>query len=358
MDEFSRLSALISSTYELGELRRLERLSRGYVNISYRVDAGGKTWLVRRYREGTQVQEIRFEHALIQHLLANGFWRAAPVVGARGGESWVAYDEPEGGQSFYAVFEWLEGDDRYSWVDPRCRPEVIQQAATVLAEYHLAVAGWVPPKGAAGAPQIVDGLSGILATLDRWQAAPGGEDFDQFLLDRFAWLRMAVVKRWQSIAACDHLSMVKLAVHGDFHPGNLKFSGSQVSGLFDFDWSRIDLRVYDVGLALIYFCTSWIAESDQALLIADAALFLNSYQARLRSAGAPGPLTTAEIDFLPQMLSASLMHILKWTIDDNLTQSVDADQYTRFLKMAVKGILWVEDPSNWESLKAILAKVG
>jgi homoserine kinase type II len=43
-------------------------------------------------------------------------------------------------------------------------------------------------------------------------------------------------------------AMPRLAVHGDYHPGNLKFQGGKVIAVLDFGWSKIEARCFDVGL--------------------------------------------------------------------------------------------------------------
>jgi homoserine kinase type II len=86
------------------------------------------------------------------------------------------------------------------------------------------------------------------------------------------------------MATLDALKMVdesdwpSIVIHCDFHPGNLKISAEEIVGLFDFDWSKIDLRCFDVALAGWYFFTSWRGELDGALRLAEFRTFLNTYQ--------------------------------------------------------------------------------
>ena len=44
--------------------------------------------------------------------------------------------------------------------------------------------------------------------------------------------------------------MPHCAIHCDFHPGNLKYENNRVVGIFDFDWSKIDLRLFDLRMAV------------------------------------------------------------------------------------------------------------
>lgn len=51
--------------------------------------------------------------------------------------------------------------------------------------------------------------------------------------------------------------MPQLPIHGDYHQGNLKYQDSRVIGVFDFEWSKIDFRLFDLALPLVYFCACW-----------------------------------------------------------------------------------------------------
>ena len=40
-------------------------------------------------------------------------------------------------------------------------------------------------------------------------------------------------------------------MHCDYHPGNLKWVDEQGVGLFDFDWSKLDYRVFDIARGVV-----------------------------------------------------------------------------------------------------------
>ena len=88
-------------------------------------------------------------------------------------------------------------------------------------------------------------------------------------------------------------------IHCDFHPGNLKYENNRVVGIFDFDWSKIDLRLFDVCMAVDYFCCSWDEKNDGDLRLEKAALFLNAYQDQLHQTDGMKPLNAVEIKNLP-----------------------------------------------------------
>ena len=45
-----------------------------------------------------------------------------------------------------------------------------------------------------------------------------------------------------------------------------------------FDWSKLDYRLFDVGLALAYFCSSWEGVDSGELWLDKVALFVRAYQ--------------------------------------------------------------------------------
>jgi hypothetical protein len=97
-------------------------------------------------------------------------------------------------------------------------------------------------------------------------------------------------------------ALPELVIHCDYHPGNLKFEDGHVTALFDFDWSKIDLRVFDVGLALFYFFAGWGGDLDGCLRLEPLGIFLQAYQERLRNSQGIGPLSKDEPCYLPAMI--------------------------------------------------------
>jgi homoserine kinase type II len=85
----------------------------------------------------------------------------------------------------------------------------------------------------------------------------------------------------------------EILIHCDYHPGNLKFSDVKGIGIFDFDWSKIDYRLFDIALALAYFTSLW---NDPAVgLRPDKfSLFLSTYNQACHCLARISPLTEQE----------------------------------------------------------------
>ena len=44
----------------------------------------------------------------------------------------------------------------------------------------------------------------------------------------------------------------KAVIHGDIHPGNVKFKGSRVAAVYDFDYLSLQARIRDIVDAIIF----------------------------------------------------------------------------------------------------------
>jgi homoserine kinase type II len=133
-------------------------------------------------------------------------------------------------------------------------------------------------------------------------------------------------------------------IHCDYHPGNLKFENNQVVGIFDFDWSKVDLRLFDVSLALAYFCSSWEDEHDGEMLLNKCILFLTTYQEQMRRLRDMEPLNEIEIKNLLTMLAAANLYLINWIV---ATYYADPDlndyEYLAYLKHTVRLKHWIEN---------------
>jgi homoserine kinase type II len=250
---------------------------------------------------------------------------------------------------FYAVFDFLPGEDRYTWVDPNCTESELANSAVVLAQFHTAASS-LKPSGKRVEPKILELLPVIADTL---AACPGNSKhtaFDDYLMDNLELVRKNIADTRSILNEPEARQMAEIVIHCDFHPGNLKFQGEQVTGLFDFDWSKIDMRCFDVALALWYFCTSWDGPTDGQLQLDQVKVFLDAYQTCLLDHPGVGPLTPVEMRYLPAMINASNLYIFNWTIVDFYQKEVDPQEYLVFLRHHVNFTAWFETAANRERL--------
>jgi len=340
---------ILKEHYDLGDLSNAEELYGGTVNRSFAITAKKNDhsvrYLIRRYNPVIAENEIRFEHALINHLKKNGFDLAAGVVPSKTGDTYVKQEWTIEGRvhsDLWAVYEFIEGEGRYTWVDTNIALEDMISAAEVLADLHQAGQDFRKPKGIDRLqPRIMEFLPTFRQVYAEYAQRAGETRFDQRFLQYHDRILRAVDQAL--IPAHDRSKMPRLPIHCDYHQGNLKYQGSRVIGVFDFDWSKIDLRLFDLALALVYFCACWDGPAAGSLMLDKFELFLSAYNDKCASKASPGPLTAREKAFLPPMLAAANLFVLHWTIIDfyNVEDPDDAE-YRVYLNHGLKLMKWVE----------------
>ena len=331
-----QLVEIIEELYDLGRVQAVYEIFGGYVNRSYGLvvekDGIRKDYFLREYKPGIAEPEIKFEHALITHCTARGFTIAARVIANRQGATYI---KPAGSKSFFAVYEFLEGEDKYSWDNPTLDDEEFVSASKMLAAFHSATIGFDPGKFQRVEPPIRDLLPTLISGFKKYAKTGRKSKFSSFFADHLKNILASIDH--SRITEADASCMPFCPIHCDFHPGNLKYENHRVVGIFDFDWSKIDLRLFDVCMAVDYFCCSWDEKNDGHVRLEKAALFLNAYQEHLHQTDGMKPLNAVEIKNLPAMLTAANLCIMNWIVstfyaDDDLNDY----EYLAYLKHTVR----------------------
>jgi homoserine kinase type II len=341
----------ILAYYDLGELVDYERNERGFVNTSFAIttrrEGNIQRRFLRKYKPGIHEAEIQFEHSLIRHLLQQNTLPVACVYPTRQGVTYLhSFEHPQDTHGvFYAIFDFLPGEDKYTWVDPHCTPHEIDDAGRIFARYHSAVSGFTP-QGQRDEPRILELFPAVTANVER--GARYGKDrvYETYLLDALDEVLSAIRRNRDELSAPVAQNLPQLVVHCDYHPGNLKFKDEQVTGLFDFDWSKLDWRCFDLGLAAWYFFASWQANQDGKLDLPNFQKFLCAYQQTLGGSSGIGLLSSLERRYLPAMIQAGNLYILNWGLDDYLNKDIDPAQYLVYLRHCINFIRWYENRPN------------
>jgi len=362
--EISNQLKKILSHYDLGDLIDFSRDERGTVNTSYAILTRRgeieRRFFLRRYKAGIQECEIQFEHSLIDHLKHKGSPPIAGVHRARDGSTYLKASMVKPGiqPAFHAVFDFIPGEDRYSWVSPRCTHNEVISSARVLAQFHRGVEDLIPA-GRRVEPAILELLPIVADTIRGCPGESKQSIFDLYFIKHIPILLECLDRTLSTLNEPASLKMPKLVIHCDYHPGNLKFQGSQVSGVFDFDWSKLDYRCFDVALGLYYFFTQWEGDRDGSVHLPYVRLFLESYQDELRGTSKTGPLSEVELHYLPAMIEASNLYVLNWTIRDFYSRRVDPEEYLVYASHAVENVKWFDQDENRAKLEqAILSTPG
>lgn len=326
---------VIARCYDVGEILDVRQVFGGYVNLSFMVtvqgDDGPRKYFLRKYNPINTENEIGFELSLLEHLSAHGFCISAGVIRNAAACPFECTQNEGGSDCYWSLYDFLEGENKYTWVDNQLTEHEYAGAGRLLAQFHAAAADFDPGHYCREQPPILD----LVAALPRiWRDCVAGDKgtvADQFLLGRFN----DVLAYVQSIEfpPADLPQMPRVPVHCDYHPGNLKYSGEEICGLFDFDWSKIDYRLFDVAEGCVYFCSSWRPEEQGALWIDSAATFVAAYQEEALMHRSPGPLTAAELRNFVRMLACANLYVLNWDITAWYGPGdLDPDEYLTYLR--------------------------
>ncbi len=355
----AQVTDVVTGDYDLGEVVRVQQILGGTENLSFGVvtrgDAGERRDFVRKYKFGTVEREIRYEHALVRHIRSKGFDLAAKVFETRHGDTVVTREELRDGEQverFFAVYEMLGGEDAYTWTENRCTDAEYEDGARVLGRFHAAAHDFDPGGLYREQPPIMEFLATLPQTFRELAARTTGTKYDAYFVERLPGILEAVER---GLALGPELEgLPRCPVFCDYHPGNLKWRDEKAVGLFDFDWAKLDYRVFDVAVGLVYFCTSWEGADDGEMRLDKMKVFLGAYQDEAARLGAPGPMGDDELAVLPRMLAIAALYVVNWDIVAYYKERrPNDDEFLFFLEHNVAFVEYIED--HFDEIAAMAA---
>lgn len=317
---------VMSTYYDLGKVIAVTRLFGGLINQNFSVTTNNGNrcyrFFIKRYRKGASEKEILFEHKCNEYLTRNDFPEVAKLVKAKDGRTFVKHhvnhlDSPDR-HSRFAVYTYLEGEDRYEWLTPHCSMSDMASASAMFAKIHDRGFGFKAGEHAKEEPGIIplmDVFDEYFSTLEKKiQGEQACTTCSAYFIEKLPSYR-------RSLDVCQPLKekcegMLKLMIHGDYHPGNQKYTDHGVTGVFDFDWCKEDLRLFDVAITITYFCTSWKSHENGLLFMDEIKVFLEAYQAYLADSENIDPLTEKELAVLPEMIIMANMYVIWWDLQE------------------------------------------
>ncbi len=201
---------------------------------------GGRLFLKRRNPRYARENWVRFDHALLEHLAADGLPVPRPLV-AESGRSWVVEDG-----DIYELFEFIEGA-------PHRPGDAVELGAAdeTLGRIHRSTGRFEPPVAKRWErfhdPKQARGWLAELLEMDTRDAPPGARDTLRMALN----LADALASRLPDDA---YWRLPRTIVQADYHPANLKFRGGEVAGVFDWDWASDQPRMVDLADGFLFFC--------------------------------------------------------------------------------------------------------
>ena len=314
--------------------------SGGTANVNALVTTGQGTFFLRRRNpKYTGPDVLDFDHRLQKHLARRGMCTPLALT-TRDGGSWVRLDE-----SVYELYPYTEGHghDRESLAQ-------IVDAARQLARFHVATADF-DGRAQKQWPRydspalIVEGLREAWA-----RAASSGER------GRIGWLFEQVDRLAACLPDALYQSLPACVIHGDYHPGNLKFRGDAVVGVFDLDWATRQPRARDLADGLWFSAArrrTDIDDRDIASLTQAPELDTDRSIAFLRAYLEFGRIEEAELQALPDFMRARWLYCRVAGMS-----KVPEEQRVAFLLHEVEGPLRVLDEGGDELVRGLSALLG
>lgn len=353
------IERLLDEHYTLGKITHIEQILGGYCNKIYAVwaekEGEQKKYVLRQSNPNLTEDEIRFEHALIRHLRNKDFNLVADVINGKDGGTFVCRNDVDAACGCYwAIFQFLTGEDRYSWTQTDLTDAEFESSAEILARLHHAGRDFQkPPDADRAQPPIMEFLATFPETFRGYAQKAKQCKSDLLFLDHLDRVVSAVDA---CLAINPQLKgFLQVPVHCDYHPGNLKFQGSKGIGLFDFDWSKVDYRLFDVALALVYFVSIWRGEKQGSLRLDKFEFFLKTYHQNCRKLADLDPLTAEEQNMMVPMLAAANLYVLNWDLMDFYTvDDPDDDEYYTYIDHNLRLMYWIEE--NREAIDQAVQK--
>jgi Ser/Thr protein kinase RdoA (MazF antagonist) len=235
----------------------------------------GDVYVKRQPPMGRDIEQLRRQHLLTNHLADRGVPAARAVGLVEAAGLWYELHEPATGEDVYT------GTD--TW-DPFERDAHVVSAGRVLARLHAAGADFPEP-----VPQQQAGFVVQLGMVARKPVEA---------VERLAGLRPAVadhlaMRSWRgSVEAAytelfDRLrpylrALPQRPLHGDWQTNNLFFTGDECAGIIDFHQADHAPRLLDLAVAVERNCFFWnriSAGDDAAFDLRQAELLVRAYDA-------------------------------------------------------------------------------
>ncbi|MEG2639326.1 MAG: phosphotransferase [Clostridiales bacterium] len=351
---YSQIKQIIENEYDIGKVLEVYEIFGGYVNRSFGVytekDGEKLTWFFRKYMRNKDMNELQLEHRLLLYAKEQGFERGAcPVIG-KDGKTFYALDQKmEDGSIetwYFAAYNFIEGRASYDWINNLMEEHSYISVAELVADLHNSVRDFDPNGFERAEPNcnaLMDRFPSDFRGYSDAYAKAGYENcYTEFFESRLDYIEEMCKKA--IIPEADFKNLPICPLQCDFHPGNVKYDRKgYVTGIYDFDWAKMDIRLFEFGLGMVYFFASWDAENDGEIYMDRVVKFLNAYNARLRELGGLEPIGDLEKKYLYELLIIGNQYLVRWCSEAYYKDmTMNPYEYLYYMKHQVRGLKWLE----------------
>ncbi|MGI5874172.1 MAG: phosphotransferase [Bacillota bacterium] len=323
--EFETIKGLVEDTCKLGKLEKVYEIFGGYVNRSFGIEMTGNDgepidYFVRRYRSTQSEADIIAEHELIDYCYSKGLDIAAYLIKMPDDKTFTWIKNEQDGENYpWAVYRYLYGEDPYDWLNTNMEPEKDYNFGALQSRLHNSAYGFTG--GEKEEPPIYEFLS---ARKDYFAHCADGKDIperDRYLLCYNEFIGEILENCDKAKKGLEDSGMLeegkgyKSVCHCDYHPANVKWDGDECIGIFDFDWSKVDYRLFDICFGMVYTHVAWECMIDGQLHMDRAKIFIKGYNDYSKEKGVLPPFTEEEKKAFPYMFLAAIIYLFNWSTD-------------------------------------------
>ncbi len=259
--------------FDIGRVITSKGIAEGVQNTNYLVKTEVGRFILTLYEERTEVSELPFFLALMEHLSQGGISCPTPLHD-RQGNTLVELNRRPAALVTFLNGAWIrQPEARHCTAvgEALARLHLVGQSFAMQRKNDLGPIGWRPlyERFEARADEISPGLGRLIGS---------------------------------ELAHLDALwphNLPSGVIHADLFPDNVFFVDGEYSGLIDFYFAATDMLAYDIAICL----NAWCFEPDLTFNINKSAALLAGYQ-RVR------PLEPAEVAALPTLARGAAMRFL------------------------------------------------
>ncbi len=208
----------------------------------------GKFFLKQRNPRYCDSEQIVYDHVVVEHLAGAGL-PVTPALPTSQGRRWTNHSG-----HIYELYPFVAGD-------PHAPGDLSQIAAAgrLLARFHD-VTSEFRPQGEKNWGRYFDPVDRLNQIGEARQLLVGGADTGAVSQTEAAailnYLEAQVEDVIDRLPDERYWRLPQVIVHGDYHQGNMRFSGPELVGLFDFDWVGRQPRLVDIVDGLLFLGSS------------------------------------------------------------------------------------------------------